>query len=110
MTSPRSSEPPRGLGGARARELARGALKHHLELTNYTTNWRRLGFTDDDLADGGSDRLVDSLVALGDAKQIAARIGEHLDAGADHVCLQLIVEPGVDPLPGYRELAEVLQL
>ncbi len=93
---------------ARARELARGALKHHLELTNYTTNWRRLGFTDDDLADGGSDRLIDSLVALGDAKQIAARIAEHLDASADHVCLQLISPKGVDLLPGFADLAAQL--
>jgi hypothetical protein len=83
-------------------------LKHHLELTNYTTNWRRLGFTDDDLADGGSDRLVDSLVALGDAKQIATRIGEHLDAGADHVCLQLIAARRVDLLPGFTDLAAQL--
>jgi probable F420-dependent oxidoreductase len=93
---------------ARGRELARGALKDHLELTNYTTNWRRLGFTDDDLAHGGSDRLIDGLVALGDAKQIAARITEHLDAGADHVCLQLIATKGVDLLPGFTDLAEQL--
>src|SRR5205814_4820361 len=84
---------------ARGRELARAALRDHLELTNYITNWRRLGFTDDDLADSGSDRLVDALVAIGDARQIASRIAEHLDAGADHVCLQLIAADGVDLFP-----------
>jgi probable F420-dependent oxidoreductase len=93
---------------ARGRELARGALKYYLALTNYTTNWRRLGFTDADLADGGSDRLIDGLVGLGDAKQIAARVTEHLDAGADHVCLQLIAADGVDLLPGFTDLAEQL--
>jgi probable F420-dependent oxidoreductase len=93
---------------ARGRELARAALKYYLALTNYTTNWRRLGFTDADLADGGSDRLIDALVGLGDAKQIAARITEHLDAGADHVCIQLIAPNGVDLLPGFTDLAEQL--
>jgi probable F420-dependent oxidoreductase len=92
----------------RARELARGALKHYLGLRNYTSNWRRLGFTDDDLADGGSDRLVDGLVGIGDAKQAAARITEHLDAGADHVCIQLIAAKGVDLLPGFTDLAAQL--
>jgi probable F420-dependent oxidoreductase len=94
----------------RARALARGALANYLRMSNYRNSWARLGFTEADLADGGSDELVDALVAHGDAPAVAARLREHLDAGADHVCLQLIVEPGVDPLPGYRELAEVLQL
>jgi len=93
---------------ARGREFARGVLRSHLQLRNYTTNWRRLGFTDDDLADGGSDRLVDGLVGLGNAKQIAARITEHLDAGADHVCVQLIAAKGVDLLPGFTDLAAQL--
>lgn len=92
----------------RGRELARSALKYYLGLRNYTNNWRRLGFTDDDLAGGGSDRLVDGLVALGTAEQVAARITEHLAAGADHVCLQLIVASGVDPLPGFADLAAEL--
>jgi probable F420-dependent oxidoreductase len=92
----------------RARRLARTALSYYLKLTNYTKNWRRLGFTDDDLAGEGSDRLVDGLVALGDPGQIAARITAHLDAGADHVCIQLIAPQGTDLLPGFTELAEVL--
>lgn len=92
----------------RARDLGRTALRYYLALTNYTNNWRRLGFTDDDLAGEGSDRLVDALIALGDANQIGARITEHFDAGADHVCIQLIAPDGVDLLPGFADLAEVL--
>jgi probable F420-dependent oxidoreductase len=92
----------------RGRELARSALQYYLGLTNYTANWRRLGFTEDDLADGGSDRLVDGLVALGDAREVAARVTEHLDAGADHVCVQLIAADGVDLLPGFADLASQL--
>ena len=65
---------------------------------NYSNNWKRQGFTDDDLADGGSDRLVDALVAWGDEATIAARVQEHRDAGADHVCIQVLTDdPG---LPG----------
>ncbi|MDT4964859.1 MAG: hypothetical protein QOF87_4506 [Pseudonocardiales bacterium] len=93
---------------ARALELARNALHYYLELTNYTNNWRRLGFTDNDLAGSGSDRLVEGLVALGDAQQVAARITAHLDAGADHVCIQLIAPKGADLLPGFADLADVL--
>ena len=92
----------------RARELARNALRPYLGLTNYTTNWRRLGFTDDDMAGTGSDRLVDGLVALGDAQQVAARITAHLHAGADHVCIQLVTPKGANPLPGLTDLADVL--
>jgi probable F420-dependent oxidoreductase len=93
---------------ARGRELARSALGYYLELRNYTSNWRRLGFGDDDLAGGGSDRLVAGLVAVGNAEQVAARVTEHLDAGADHVCIQLIAGEGVDLLPGFTDLAEQL--
>jgi probable F420-dependent oxidoreductase len=93
---------------SRGRDLARGALQYYLGLSNYTANWRRLGFTEDDLADGGSDRLVDGLVALGDAQQLAARVTQHLDAGADHVCVQLIAPEGVDLLPGFTDLAAQL--
>ena len=92
----------------RAREVARNALGRYLNRSNYTTNWRRLGFTDDDIAGAGSDRLVDGLVALGDAQQIAARVTAHLVAGADHVCIQLITPAGGDPLPGLTQLAEVV--
>ena len=92
----------------RARELARNAVSHYLGLRNYTANWRRLGFTDQDIAGRGSDRLVDGLVAMGDAQQVAARIEAHLSAGADHVCIQLITPEGASPLPGLTELAKLL--
>ncbi|MDT4945876.1 MAG: hypothetical protein QOH14_2609 [Pseudonocardiales bacterium] len=93
---------------ARARELARTALGRYLTLSNYTNNWRRLGFTDDDISGSGSDRLVEGLVGMGDAKQVATRITAHLDAGADHVCIQLIAPQGADLLAGFSELAEIL--
>jgi hypothetical protein len=60
----------------------------YLRLPNYVNNLRHLGFTDDDLGDGGSDRLVDAIVAWGDESAIAARVIEHLDGGADHVLIQ----------------------
>ena len=74
----------------RARELARGFVERYLTLPNYFRQWLRYGFTEDDLRDGGSDRLVDALIAWGDEETIAARVQEHLDAGADHVCVQFI--------------------
>src|SRR6476469_4570900 len=89
----------------KGRALARTALAYYLKLQNYTNNWRRLGFTDADLAGNGSDRLVDALVAHGDAQQVAARVTEHLDAGADHVCIQLIAPRGTDPLLGFAAVA-----
>jgi len=89
----------------RARSLGRNALTYYLKLSNYTNNWLRLGFNEKDLAGGGSDRLVDGLIAHGSAAQISARVAEHLAAGADHVCIQLIAPPGSDLLPGFAELA-----
>lgn len=80
----------------------------YLGLVNYTNNLRRLGFTDADLADGGSDRLIDALLGHGDAAAVAARVTEHLDAGADHVAIQLLTGPGEDPLDGYRQIAGAL--
>ena len=68
----------------------------YLALPNYVNNWQRLGFADE-TRDGGSDRLVDALVAWGDEDAIAARVPEHLEAGADHVCMQVI--HGEDGLP-----------
>ncbi len=83
----------------------------YLGLVNYTSNLRRLGWTDADLADGGSDALIDALVAHGDATRVAAQLGEFLDAGADHVCVQLLHSGAdEDPLPGYRDLAAALGL
>ncbi len=72
----------------RARQVARQHMATYLMLPNYVNNLRHLGFTDDDLADGGSDRLVDAIVAWGDESALAARVTEHLDSGADHVLIQ----------------------
>ena len=73
---------------ARAREIARANTKTYLRLPNYQNNLRQFGYDDADFAGGGSDRLVDAIVAWGDEKAIAARIQAHHDAGADHVCIQ----------------------
>jgi probable F420-dependent oxidoreductase len=75
---------------SRARAVARGVLALYLGLPNYVRTWRRLGFGDDDFVAGGSDRLVDSLVAWGDEDAIARRLTEHLDAGATQVCVQAL--------------------
>jgi probable F420-dependent oxidoreductase len=91
----------------RAHALSRSAVEPYLELVNYRTNLRRLGFLEEELADGGTDELIDELVAHGEIA-VAARVREHLDLGADHVCLQLLHEPGADPMEGYRRLADVL--
>jgi probable F420-dependent oxidoreductase len=91
---------------ARARAIGRPAVQTpYLGLINYTNNLRRLGYTDADLTDGGSDRLIDDLVAHGDLETIAARVQAHLDAGADHVALQFLTEPGGDLLDAARRLA-----
>ncbi|GAA3881093.1 LLM class F420-dependent oxidoreductase [Saccharothrix violaceirubra] len=90
-----------------AREIGRGELEFYLGLENYRANWLRGGFTADDFADGGSDRLVDALIAWGTVEQVVARVRAHRDAGADHVCLQVVGQDGV-PLPAYRELAAAL--
>lgn len=93
----------------RARQLGRQVVaKPYLELTNYLANLRRLGWSDDDFADGGSDALIDALVGHGDAQTAAARVQQHLDAGADHVAIQLITEQGADAGDGYRQLAQLL--
>ena len=77
-----------------ARALARQFLTLYLGLPNYVNNWRRLGFSDTDFASGGSDRLVDAVIAWGDERAIRARIEEHWQAGADHVCVQAIGAAG----------------
>ncbi len=95
----------------RARALgARRVRVPYLGLVNYTSNLRRLGYTDADLAGGGSDRLVDALVAHGSPEQVAAQLTAHLTAGADHVCIQLLTEADADPVPQYAELANALGL
>ena len=75
---------------ATARELARKHMAVYLALPNYVNNLLRHGFAEDDVADGGSDRLVDAIVAWGDEDAIAERVAEHHEAGADHVCLQVV--------------------
>lgn len=88
-----------------ARAIARDKIGFYFDLPNYTNNWRRLGFTDDDLADKGSDRLIDALVAWGDVDTIRERIQAHHDAGADQVALQVLND---DKLAVLRTLAPVL--
>lgn len=86
--------------------LARIHLARYLKAPNSVKNWLRLGFTWDDLADGGSERLVDALVAWGDVDAIRSRVAAHFAAGADHVCLQALVEkPGAIPYEQWRALA-----
>jgi probable F420-dependent oxidoreductase len=77
----------------KARAVGRKALDIYLSLTNYLNSWKRLGFTDDDLAKPGSDRLVDALVAYGTVEDVAARLEAHRDAGADHVPVQVLTGP-----------------
>jgi probable F420-dependent oxidoreductase len=79
---------------AKARAAARSALSPYIQLDNYANNWRRLGFTDDDLAAGGSDRFVDANVAWGDEDAIRKRLQLYWDAGADHLCIQAIDRSG----------------
>jgi probable F420-dependent oxidoreductase len=96
---------------SRARALGRERVRQpYLGLVNYTSNLRRFGWTDADLSDGGSDALVDALVAHGTADQVATQLSRHLDAGADHVVVQVLTEPGADPRPGYQQLAQALKL
>ena len=87
-----------------ARQVAREALSVYALLPNYVNNWKRLGFTDADV-ESLSDRLVDALVAWGDVDDIAARAQAHRDAGADHVCVQLLTAPGPVDREGWRTLA-----
>jgi probable F420-dependent oxidoreductase len=92
---------------ARARELARGALRIYLQAPNYTSNLLRLGFTGDDISQA-SDRLVDALVVWGDEETIARRVAEHHQAGADHVCVQVVTGEPVLPRAQWRTLAPAL--
>lgn len=93
----------------RARLIGRPAVQEpYLRLVNYANNLRSLGYTDDDLADGGSDRLIDALVVHGDMAAIVAGVTAHLDAGADHVPINLLTAADEDPLPGFTTLAEAL--
>jgi len=92
-----------------ARALGRDSVGFYLDLSNYVNNWKRLGFTDADVAKPGSDKLIDAVVAHGTADAVAARLTEHLDSGADHVTIQVL--GGWDKLiPTLTELAGPLGL
>jgi probable F420-dependent oxidoreductase len=96
---------------AKAREAGRGIVAHYLGLSNYVNNWLRLGFTEDDVRTPGSDKLIDAVVAYGTPEDIAKRLGEHVEAGADHVAIQVL--GGYDEntlLPTLTDLAGPLGL
>jgi probable F420-dependent oxidoreductase len=93
---------------SRARAIARKAMDRYLHAPNYVNNLLRLGYTDGDIGNGGSDRLVDDLIAWGSPDKITQRIREHHQAGADHVCIQVLTENPADlsaVMAGYRALA-----
>lgn len=92
-----------------ARRAARQHIEYYLGLTNYTDNFKRFGFTDADLADGGSDRLIDALYLWGGPDRVRARAEEFYRAGADHLAVQVVPTPALrSPLDRYRALARVL--
>jgi probable F420-dependent oxidoreductase len=90
-----------------ARTVARQMMSTYLGLPNYTNNLKRLGWTDDDIA-GPTDALVDAIVAWGDLDAIRSRVQAHLDAGADHVCLQVLPTSGTLPMAEWREIATLI--
>jgi probable F420-dependent oxidoreductase len=94
---------------SKARAIARAHMAMYLELPNYVSNLKRLGFTDADVENGGSDRLVDAIVAWGDIDAVVKRVRSHHDAGADHVCLQMLgSDPSQLPRSQWHELASAL--
>jgi probable F420-dependent oxidoreductase len=96
---------------AEGRRIARAFGRHYLALPNYADNLRRVGWGDEDLAGEGSDRLIDAVIAIGDMDAVVARVRAHLEAGADHVCVQFRAERSTDPsLDAYRELANALEV
>ncbi|HEY8081406.1 MAG TPA: TIGR03620 family F420-dependent LLM class oxidoreductase [Acidimicrobiales bacterium] len=99
------------LGEDRAEYLRRAHehLNIYTGLENYRASWRRLGFGDDDFVRGGSDRLCDALVAHGDASEVRRKVDEHVDAGADHVCIQVLGSTLTEvPTQQWAELAGAL--
>ena len=93
----------------KARGIARVHMATYLGLPNYVNNLKRLGFTDADIADGGSDRLVDAIVAWGSLDTVVKRVRAHHEAGADHVCIQVLdMDPRTVPMRQWRELAAAL--
>lgn len=95
---------------AAARAIARPTVAYYLGRVNYRNNLKRFGWTDEDLADGGTDAVVDALVVHGGAAALAAGLDAHLAAGADHVCAQVLAGPGGDPLPALAAVARELGL
>ncbi len=94
-----------------ARAVGRETVEHYLGLSNYVNNWLRLGFTEADVRKPGSDKLIDAVVAYGTADAIAKRLNEHLEAGADHVAIQVLGGWNEDTLlPALSELAGPLGL
>src|ERR1700761_2923712 len=93
-----------------AREIGRRTVEYYLDLRNYVNNWQRLGFTDADVRKPGSDKLIDAVVAHGTPAQIAARLNEHLEAGADHVAIQVLGGPDGKLVGALEELAGALAL
>lgn len=89
----------------RARAIAREHLSLYLGLPNYVNNWLRNGYDSADIAGGGSNRLVDDLVVWGDPAAITERIGAHYDAGATHVCVQVLDDKNPVPITAWRALA-----
>jgi probable F420-dependent oxidoreductase len=92
---------------ARAKAVARDYAKLYLGLRNYTQNLARYGFSEADIANGGSDRLIDAIIPQGSAEQIAEVVRAHFEAGADHVCLQPLGEEGI-PRASWTALSKVL--
>ncbi len=93
----------------RARALARERLQIYWGFPNYTRNLERMGFDQADLTAGGSDRLIDALVAWGDAASIADRLRMHLDAGADHVAIHVVRREQDDPVAAWEALSRALR-
>ena len=94
---------------SKALEIARQGMAVYLRAPNYLNNLRRLGFTDDDFADGGSERLVDAIVATGDVQAARDRVHAHFDAGANHVCVQVLGESLTTvPEGAWRDLGAAL--
>ncbi len=93
----------------RGLDTARRAMKVYARLPNYANNIKRFGFSDEDFADGGSERLVDAMVAIGDVGAATQRIQAHFDAGASHVCAQLLpADAATVPTADWAELAAAL--
>ena len=91
----------------KAREIARQAMAFYLPLSNYRNSWKRVGFTDQDLENGGSNKFLDAMVAWGTETAIQNRIQAHFDAGASHVCIQPL-HPEGQPIPDYNALRALL--